>query len=345
MITPAQYAAFITQTNTRIGQIYSEMDPEETHDQWSSVEPMQGAIWSTAWTGKMPKARPWYGSRVVHEPAMQTYQVEPIPYELTVGIDQFKFDDSAVNGQSPFWRMLPDVAAQWRKQPEYELRDLLEGSGIQGTTARQAGTDGLSYFNTAHPIDIYLPAFNFGSFFTAGSYCNDFSNGGQTINSTLIGGGLSQTSFASLLAYMKQIPGEDGEPLGINPDVLMHPTTLEIEANFILKAAFWANPTWGAFSPLTGQVGAADNMLRRMGVRPLCNRFLRNTKRWYLMDASHALKPLLWIVREAPRQVPRMNPADPIVFDSHRYTWGGWDRVAPAWGFPWLMSRSAPAGF
>lgn len=342
MITPAQYSAFITQVNTRIGQIYTEITPAETHEQWSSVEPMQGAIWSTAWTGKMPKARPWFGSRIVHEPALQTYQVEPIPYELTYGMDRFRLDDSSVNGQSPFWRELPDMAEQWRKQPEYELRDLLEALGIQGTAARQAGPDGLAAFGTAHPIDIYLPTFNFGGLFTAGTYCNDFTGGGVTIGGTLIGGALSQASFATVLAYMGQIPGEDGESLGVTPDMMMVPKTLAIEADFILKSKYWASPQWGGFSPLTGQVGAADNMLARMGVRPVVNPFLKTTKRWYLMDSTHAIKPLLWIVREAPRQVPRIGESDPIVFDSHRYTWGGWDRVAPAWNFSWLYARSGP---
>src|SRR5262245_13935759 len=124
-ITPAQYAAFITTVDTRIGQIYSEMSPAETHTQWSTVVPMSGSIWEAGWTGRMPKARPWFGSRVVHEPAPQTYSVSPIPYELTYGIDRFKFDDSSVNTTSIFWRELPDMAVQWRRQPEYELRDLL----------------------------------------------------------------------------------------------------------------------------------------------------------------------------------------------------------------------------
>lgn len=341
MITPAQYAAWITTVDTTIGQIYAQLDPASSYKEFATTIPMQGSIWNAGWTGRMPKARPWFGSRVVHEPAAQTYIVEPIPYELTYGIDRFKFDDSAVNTTSIFWRELPDMAMQWKRQPDYEIRDLLEASGIQGTGPRQKGPDGLSAFNTAHPIDIYNPGFNPGGLFTAGTYCNDFT-GGVTIGGTLIGGALSQSSFSSLLQYMQLIPDESGEVLGVMPDAMMIPSTLQVEANFILKATFLASPTWGAFSPLTGQVGAADNQLAKIGVRPLVNRWLRNTKRWYLADTSHAMKPLIWLVREAPRTVPRIAENDPIVFDSHRYTWGGWDRVAPAWNFGWLMARSGP---
>jgi phage major head subunit gpT-like protein len=314
----------------------------ETYPQWSTTLTMAGSIFTMGWTGRMPKARPWYGSRVVHEPAPQTYSVEPIPYELTYAIDRFKLDDSDVNGTSIFWRELPDMVRQWRLQPEYELRDLLEAAGVQGTALRQKGPDGLPAFDTAHPIDLYNPSQDFGPLFSDGTYCNDFI-GGVSKNSVTIGGALSQGSFASLLAYMKMIPAEDGEVLGVTPDVMMIPSTLETEADYILKAAYWANPTWGAFSPLTSQVGAADNMLRRMGVRPLVNPYLRHTKNWYLLDTTHANKPLFWIQREAPRIVPRLNENDPIVFDQHRFTWGGWDRITPAWNLGWLYARSGPA--
>jgi phage major head subunit gpT-like protein len=179
--------------------------------------------------------------------------------------------------------------------------------------------------------------------FATGTYCNDFI-GGQTINGTSIGGALSTASFSSLCEYMTMLPGEDGEALGVTPDALIIPSTLMVEANFILKATLLASPTWGAFSPLTGQVGTADNQLAKMGVRPVVNPFLRKTTRFYLADTSHAVKPLLWVVREAPRTVPRIAENDPIVFDSHRYLWGGWDRVCPAWNYSWLMVRSAPSG-
>lgn len=342
MITPQNYAAWITTVDTRIGQLYSEIGVPSTYNQWASTFTMTGSIYNAGWTGRMPKPRAWYGSRVVHEPSPQTYQVEPILYELTYAIDRFKLDDSDVNTTSIFWRELPDMVRQWKLQPEYELRDLLEASGVQGTTARQAGLDGLSFFNTAHPIDLYLPSFNFGGQFTAGTYCNDFSSGGQSINSVTVGGALSQASLSSLMAYMKMIPGEDGEVLGVMPNCIMIPTTLEFEARIIVQAAFYANPQWGQYAPITGQVGAADNMMRKMGLDIVVNPYLRNTKNWYMMDTSHSMKPLLWIQREAPRVVPRMQENDPIVFDQHRYTWGGWDRAAAAWNFSFLAAKSGP---
>jgi phage major head subunit gpT-like protein len=344
-ITPSNYTAFITTVDTSVSAIWGEQDADETEGRWVTDHPMSGGSQITfGWTGLMPKARPWFGSRVVYEPAGQTYTVEPIPYELTYSIDRFVLEDSDVNTMSVFWRMLPDMARQWRRQKCYEIRDLLENSGVQ-TGGRQNGWDALTYFNTAHPIDFYNPGFNGGGspLFNGGTYCNDFI-GGQSINSVTVGGALTTASFTSLLQYMTMIPGEDGEVLGVRPDVMMVPSTLHVESQFILKATMLAPQTWGAWSVSGTQVGAQDNMLTRMGVEPVVNPFLKKTTRWYLFDTKRSFRPLLWITREAPRTVPRVNENDPIVFDQHRYTWGGWDRVMPAWGPSFLGARSAPAG-
>ncbi len=349
-MTPSQYTAFITTVDTSIGAIYAEMDPAITWREYVKEDPMTAGSQKTyGWTQMSPKPRPWFGSRMVYEEAPLTYTVIPIPYELTLGMDRFKLDDSDPNAPSIFWRQLPDMARQWKRHPEYEIRDLIENIGIQ-TGARQLGLDGATFFNTAHSIDPFNPTFNNGStLFSAGTYCNDFI-GTQTIGGTVIGGALSTTSFSTLLQYMQVIPAEDGEVLGIMPDAIIIPATLQVEANFILKATFLAAPQWGGFANnsatpgLTGQVGTADNQLAKVGVRPIINRWLKKAARWYLADTSHSEKPLRWVVREAPRTVPRINENDPIVFDTHRYTWGGWDRVCPAWGYSWLMMRSGPSG-
>jgi len=211
-------------------------------------------------------------------------------------------------------------------------------------SGRQNGPDGLTAWNTAHPINIYLPNFNGGgnALFTSGTYCNDFTGGGVTINGTLIGGALSQTAFTTLLEYMQVIPDESGETLGAVPDAMMVPATLQVEAMFLLNATFLAMPAWGGFSALTGQVGTADNQLRKIGVRPIVNRWLRNPKRWYLGDTSHASKWCLVITREQPRVVPRVNENDINVYDRHQFQWGGWDRLGFGWNFTWLFARSGP---
>jgi phage major head subunit gpT-like protein len=336
MITPAQFAVFVSNINTAIGAVYADQ-LSRVWQQYATEVPVSGAQFVFGWTGMMPKARVWFGPRITAEPAAQTYTAVPRPYELTFDIDRFDLDDDLFG---IYYRMLPDMARQIGRWPEYELRDLLENSGAYTGTA-QNGFDGLPYFNTAHPINFFNAGY--------GTYVNDFSGGGQNVTypavntggtrTVLVGGAFSPTSFATLYEYQSTLKGEDGERLGVQPSFLMHPVQLKTEVELVLKSMFFAPPAWGT---ITGQVGAADNPLRRFGIMPIENVFLTDSAMWYMGDGTKAFKGVTWALREAFRIVPRMNENDPVVFDEHKFLIGGWGRATAAWGFSWLMARSGP---
>jgi phage major head subunit gpT-like protein len=339
VITPAGLSVFLTNVNTMWGEVFSSLSVDSVAAQIASTIPVSGEQFTMGWTGMMPKARIWAGSRHVHEPAPQLYTVVPRPYELTYSIDRFKLDDDIFG---LYYRELPDMARQLKRWPDYELRDLLEASGAYSDAVSQAGLDGLANWSTAHPVDLYDA--------TKGTYINDFTGGGQNISypktgggtvTTLVGGALTPTSFTTLWEYMSTLKGEDNEPLGVTADCLMHAPQLKAEVELILRSTFFAPPQWGV--NITSQVGAADNPLKRFGVRSIENKFLKNIYTWYLMDTSAAMKPFTWALREAPVIVPRMNEADPVVFDTHHFLWGAWMRAAPAWSFAFLAARSGPS--
>ena len=348
--TPANVLPLVTTIDTRIGQLWTQLAAEADYGDYVTEHTMaaEAAQYEQAWTGRMPKPRPWFGSREIFEPALQTYTVAVIPYELTYGIDRFKlsfYSAKQPGNMNAFWRMLPDMVRSWRLHPAYEIRDLLESSGIQGTTARQNGMDGTAHFGTAHPIDVYAPGFYGGNtLFSGGTYLND-SRGGVVAGSSgvTIGGALSVASFTGVWEYMQMIPGEDGEALGVMPNVLMVPPTLLGEAKLLLETKFFAPPAWGAFSPIASQVGAADNTLAKMGVHIKVNGLLKNAKDWYMLDCRFSEKPFVWVVHTPPGKIiPRVNEDDPDVFDSHRFQWGGWDMVCPAWNPAFLSHKSGP---
>lgn len=322
-VTPASLNLFISTVSTAIGQVYSDASIPMLWEKFSSLMPCSSSQLALAWTGMLPKARVWRGSRVVVSPNPQTYIVVPLPYEHTVTIDRFHLDDDQFGY---YYRTLPDQARQMKRQPDYWHRDLLEKSGdFTGTV--QNGFDGLTYFNTAHPINFYASG--------AGTYSNDFTGGG----SGGVGGAFGFTSVATLYEAMLRFKGEDGEPLGIQPNLVMVPPALSLESNLVLKEAMAAPPAWGT---ITGQVGAADNPMLRFGLQTLVNPYLTSTTVWYMMDTTKSFKPMLWVVREAPVMTPRVSENDPIVFDLHHYLWGWWARATPAWGYSFLMCRSGP---
>ena len=337
MITPTNWLPLITLANTTIRQAWSWL-PIEYPLYTSTVTMGAASVWEDAWMGRMGKMRLWSGPRLYLEPAPQTYSVIPELFEVTYTLDRTKYDD---DGFGVFYPLLLDLAMQTKLWPEYQLRDLLEAAGAWASTASQKGMDGLSNFNQAHQTNIY--SLSTGTLAAGTAYCNDFTGGGVSINGATVGGAFSQTSVLTLIEYMSTIRGEDGERLMVTPTHLMIPSSLRGEGEYVLNnmqaAASVGYTTWGAAQT---QVGASDNVVRRLGVSLYENKNLASFTKWYLMDNSKAVKPLRWILREAPAITPRVDPSDPLVFDSDLYAWGGRARGAPAWSPAWLMARSGP---
>jgi len=335
MITPAQFNVFVSTVNTLMGQAW--IDTNDTiYDKIAIQIPSKSTQEGYAWTGMLQKMRLWEGPRVTQEAAPQTYFLINQPFESTLALDRFRLDDDQFG---VYYRQLPDMARQAKRQPDYMLRDLLENTGDQ-TGTRQFGIDGLTAFNTSHPVDLYNPA--------AGTYSNDFTGGGATVQypnpagghyNILTGGSLNVTSVFTLSEYMRTLQGEDQETLGLIPNLIMIAPQLMGEAELVLKMSFSAPPSWGS---ITGQVGAAENAVKRFGIDYVMNPYLHQAYTWYMMDTNRGFRPFIHQIREAVRMVPRVNENDPVVFDSHEYLWGQWLRGAVGWGPSWLFMRSGP---
>lgn len=326
MITPAQMNVLRSTVNVMVGQVYVEDKVPLPSDTFTTTYPSGSSQEVYAWTGLLPKSRVWTGPRVSVEPAPQTYVVANIPYEgPNLVIDRFDIDDDQFG---VLFRAIPDQVRQVRRLKDYWLRDLIEASGYFGNpNGTQLGFDGLSNFNTAHPIDLYNTA--------SGTYSNDFVGNSGTAASP--GGPFSVNGFATGVEAMMGFKGEDGERLGVMPTHLMHPLELQTEVNLVLRSTSFAPPAWGT---IASQVGAADNPLLRFGVQPLVNHFLKSKTQWYLQDNSKAIKAMGWQQREAPVYSQRVAENDPIVYDLHKMEWGVWGRGAPIWSYAFLMVRS-----
>ena len=332
MIIPSsQFTVFLTTINTMIGAAYSEAPT--FYQDIAETQTMATLQISFGWAGKIAKPRVWNGPRVVVSPNAQMYTVAALPAELTVGIDKFILEDDL---HGVYYRTLPDMASQFKRLPDFWIRDMLENSNSQtvgngGNINPQLGPDGLTAFNTAHLNNIYNSS--------AGSYSNDLTGGGQTIGGILTGGSFSLTAFITAYEYGRTIKAEDGESQGIKYNKLMVPAQLELEASLILKSMSFAPPAWAT---ITGQVGAADNPIKAWGVDLIVNPLLASGTKWYLFDTTKAFMPLIWCVRTPTEFVQRVNPQDPNVFDNHLLLWGGEFRGTPAFGPTFLFLRSGP---
>lgn len=350
IISPANLSFFFTALETRYWTAYDTAPV--VYPKISTTYPVGTEQWVSGWIGMLDKAREWVGSRVVHTPAPLTYLVQIQNFELTESIDQFKLEDDTHGIYNP---TVEFMGMQMKKVFDYQLRDMLQNTGSQ-VGARQNGLDGTAFFGTSHNVSFYDSS--------KGVYINDFTNGGQSVNGNTIGGGLAPNAFASVWQYMSGIPSESGEVWGIEPSVLVHGPRLKLVADTILQAQFMGLPVIGnigtANFPTAGSPSAANSPLigtttnvlgGKSWADQICWLDLGSSVTvgggtyhdvWYLGDFGKPIKPLSILLRQAPDFTYRVQPDDPLVFDTHTFAYGSKCRFAPAWGFSQMLARSGP---
>jgi phage major head subunit gpT-like protein len=324
-----QLLAFFTNVNTTLTLAYGTT--ETVYQKIATVIPTGTTQYAEGWTGMGRTMREWTGSRVTETPAPQTYFVTVQLWELTESFDVFvmKDDHTGLLSHRP-----TQLGMNIKKNEDYVLRDLLENVKSQ-RGSRQNGLDGISHWNSAHPVDFYDSA--------KGTYPNDYGTGGISINSIQTGGALALNSYATVWQDMANRKSESGEKLGLLPDMTMVPVMLKATATPILQAAFLGAPIWGNLGagpgPNYAMVGTTENTQRGTSdllVWP----DLSSAAAWYMLVTNKPRKPFSIIQREAAQFLYRNAPTDPVVFDQHAFLYGAHSRMSPAWSFPWLSSRS-----
>jgi phage major head subunit gpT-like protein len=324
IVSPANLSFFFTTLNTMYWQAFGVAPPW-----WMKVAqlyPMTTEQLGFGWMGMLDQMRPWTGSRVVRQPAPETYFVRHRPFELTLSIDQFKLADDLWGIYFPTVQFMGRNAAKW---PDYQLRNLIRGLA-PWTGGAQIGLDGLTHWNTAHPIDVYDA--------TKGTYINDFT-GAPAVNGINTGGALGPNAYATLWQEFVSRKSQSGEALGLVPNLTMLPPQLHLTALTLLTAAFFSPSSLGNFA---GNVGATENVLRGSTDMMMVPEFAADPSTWYMLDTTGPVKPFSWCLRAAPDFVYRNQPQDPVVFDQHTYLFGSKAQGVSAWGHAFLSARSAP---
>jgi phage major head subunit gpT-like protein len=311
--------------------------------------PAPTEFWQSAWLDMIDKSREWIGPRVVHTPAPVNYTVQIQNWELTEAVDLFKVQDDLHGIYNPIVSMM---ATSMKKTPDFQLRDLLQNQGSQ-TLARQICYDGLTFFNTAHPVD-YWDA-------SKGTYANDLTGGGVVVNGTTIGGQLTNLGFSTAYQDMVRQKTAMGEAWGVVPSHVLNGPMLKQTADTLLQAQFLGAPVVGVMGAGNNQtagqpavangpmVGASTNMLKGWAEELMIPDLggpgtVGNTTFdfcWYLGDFKKAVKPLIWLLNQAANFVPRTRLDDPVVFDTHTLLYGSTMRASPTYSFPQLLRRSS----
>ena len=330
LITPSNLTLFFTTLDTLYSEAFQQAPTWQP--QVSTLYPATSEQWLMGWLGMLDKLREWVGPRVSRTPAPQTYSAVIKPFEGTWQIDKFKLADDQHGIYYPVAKHIGAQAAKW---PDYNIRDLLQGNGSYAG-APQIGTDGIAHWSAVHPVDFYDAA--------KGVYVNDFGAAGTLINGVTVGGAFSTNAWATVWEEMATRKNESGEAMGLLPDLTMVPPQLHFPAKTLLQSTFYSPPQMGTLGSGAGAnapfVGAMDNPLRG-STDLMMNPDIGNAPAaWYELTTKWAIKPFGWVLRQAPVMIPRMDPTDPAVFDTHSFIWGAEARGVAVWSLPFLSSRS-----
>lgn len=305
-LTPANLQGMFTNFSTLFAQGYRAPTPW-----WSKVAQMVPSNSEQniyGWMGKIPTLRKWVGPRVAQNVAARSYTLVNEDFELTEQIDRNKILDDQYGIYAPTVEMMGWQAAKW---PDQQL-----------TTKLQANTDllydGVAFFSGSHPVNI-----NDASL---GTQSNDFTTSPLTNN-----------NYATVRQNMMAFKGDDGQPLSIMPNLLVVPPQLEYVARTILNADFIAP---AAIGPMSGQVGAATNVLKGSADLLVAPELANEPTRWYLFDTSRPIRPLLFQQRQAPNFVYRNQPTDDNVFWQKSFVYGVDARAAFGYALWFLAARA-----
>jgi phage major head subunit gpT-like protein len=321
IINPANMQIFFTEVRATFWTAYGAAKP--WWSQVASLMPSSTEIEQNGWPGMIPTLREWVGPRVVRNMMGKTYILPNLPFELTLDMDRFKIEDDTHGVYAPYMQWMGLQNAKW---PDYMIADTLRLN-------LRNSWDGVAMYATNHPVG---------------------DDAGSTFSNQL-SLALTPDNFQTARAAMMKFNSENGRPLGIYPDLLVVPPSLEITALNILNASFIAPQTIGGNT----QVGANENMLKGVarllvvpelestaassvfaGTTALTTGGPDPAKTWYLFDTSKPIRSHFFQQRDAPVFVPRTNLADPAVFDEHKFLFGSYARGNVGVSLPWLTLRS-----
>lgn len=256
--------------------------------------------------GKVPRMREWLGPRV--SKAIDSYDFEVVnrKFEDTIELSREDLEDNEDMGLfAPLASDLGMAAAM--------LPDDLVAEALIGADAALC-YDGQFFFDTDHPYD------------------------GGTQANLLTSQPLNEANYIEARAAMRSLLDDRGDPLNVNPNLLVVPPSLEhvgrtlVEAQMIDQGA-------GDTNTHSGQSNVYRGTARVLVVPRL---EADSAEDWYLMDTTRAIKPFIFQERIAPKLTAKTSETDDNVFDRDVFVWGTRARGA-AFGGLWQLAFKCDA--
>lgn len=277
---------------------------EVWHPKLATTVPSDTKSNTYGWAALQTALREWIGPRVAQNLSEHSYVLANKKYEGTIELDRDDIEDDNLGIFAAV--TVPGLARASAKHPDRLLKALIQSN--------PTAFDGKALFANDHPC---------------------FDKGGNTydnLNTNALDGGGVATAYAQ----MASIIGEDGNPLEITPSLIVCPPQLRREAMVVMQSTTYALP--GSIAT----VGSAtvDNPLRGWMDVLVLPELANEPTVWYMIDATKPVMPFIYQVRDEAQLVARIDPNDPKVFDTDKFTWGVRQRSNVGISLPFLISKN-----
>lgn len=256
--------------------------------QWekiATVVPSSTKEQNYGWIGKLQGMIEWIGERTVQHLAAYDYSIKNKDFERTIGVDRNEIDDDTYGVYTPVFQDLGECA---RLHPNKLVFKALREGFVN------VCYDGKPFFATDHKEGEYT-----------------YSNKGTKK--------LAADSYQEARACIMSLKDENGDSLGLIPDMLVVSPKNEHEAKLILEA---------------DQIEGTSNVQKGTAELLVEPELAAKEDAWYLLCTKRSLKPIIWQERKKPQFTSLTNENDSNVFMKKEYLYGVDSRGNVGYGFP-----------
>ena len=256
------------------------------------------------WLGDIPGLREWLGERVVGNLKAYNYAIQNKTWELTLGVRREHIEDDMLGIYDMRATLMGERVA---KHPDKLMTNLLRTGHLTNCY------DGQYFFDVDHPIVDSTGTTQVASNYQASGFA------------------LTQANVLTAKSTMLSWTGDSGDPVAVDPRLLVVPPQLEATARTIAYANLVANTGAGVTNITQGLFDVL--VVPELAPDPTT---------WYLFDASQSVKPFIFQRRTQPNLVSLTNVNDDNVFWKREYIWGVDVRYNAGYGL-WQLGFKAAA--
>lgn len=236
-----------------------------------------------------------------------------------------EIEDNQLNRPSLPQGMSPlDLAGQWARSmgalSAYHPQNLLYQLIAAGESAK--GYDGVSFFNTAHPVN--------GVDATHGTFANVFTGAAYDLIADVgqANYGKAAQALNDALAQIAALKLPNGMPRRLRPKTLLVPPAKRLVAQQLTAAS---------------TINATDNMSRQLGLEPVvADELVAAPDDWYIgceVIGDNTVGPFIFQDRR-PFELTSFSPLDQVQLNAKKeFLWDYDGRNASSYGHPYLFFK------